>query len=48
MVNSLLGKKVLNGGVCEFRTIVTSDVSNWEFNENFYSFDEIYESGGCF
>ena len=40
MVNSFFGEELFNGGI---RAIVTSDSPNWEFDENFYSFDKIDE-----
>lgn len=48
MVDTLLGDEVFNGGIGEFRTIVTSDSPYWEFDENFNSFDKVDEIGGCF
>ena len=48
MVDTLLGEEVLNGGISEFRTIVTSDSPYWEFYENFRSFDKFDEFGGYF
>ena len=43
MVNSFFGEKLFNGGISEFRAIVTSDFPIWEFDENIYSLDKIDE-----
>ena len=43
MIDSFFYEEFFNGGICEFRSIVTSDSPNWEFDKNFYSFNEIYE-----
>ena len=48
MVNSFLGEEFLNGFISGFRTIITSDTPNREFDEDFNSFNEVDEFKGCF
>ena len=48
MVDPFFYEKILNGGINKFRTIITSDSSDWKLDENFYSFDKIDELRGCF
>ena len=44
MIDAFVDEKLLNGGIYELGSIVTSDSSNTKFNKNFNSFMKLMSS----